>query len=286
MKLRERTAIVTGASRGLGKAIATRFIREGAHVLLAARDAETLQAAAEEVSVERVTAHQKLLWQTADISKPDDVQRLVEHSEASFGRLDILVANAAVLGPLGPVDEVPWDEWRQAVEIDLLGTVLCCRAALPIMKRQRSGKIVVLSGGGATRPQPGMSAYAVSKAAVVRFVETLAQEVQGSGIEVNAVAPGALNTRLLDQVIAAGPERVGGEAHAGAISQQAKGGTSLEHAAELVAFLASSESDGISGRLLSAVWDDWRDLPAQRDRLAGSDVYTLRRIVPEDRWGK
>lgn len=252
--------------------------------MLAARDAESLQAAADELSAERREPRQALLWQTADVSQPDDVRRLVERSEEAFGRLDILVANAAVLGPLGPLEQVPWEEWRQTVEIDLLGTVLCCRAVLPIMKRQRSGKIVVLSGGGATSPQPGMSAYAASKAAVVRFAETLALESRDSGIDVNAVAPGALNTRMLEQLISAGPERLGEQAYASAIRRHAEGGASLEDATALVTFLASPDSDGISGRLLSAVWDDWRNLPAKRSRLADSDVYTLRRILPEDRW--
>jgi 3-oxoacyl-[acyl-carrier protein] reductase len=208
---------------------------------------------------------------------------MVARAEAAFGRVDVLVANAAVLGPVGQVEVLPWEAWVRAIEINLLGTVLCCRAVLPIMRRQGSGKIVILSGGGATKPQPRMSAYAASKAAVVRFMETLAEELQGSGVEVNAVAPGALNTRFLDEQLAAGPELLGPRAHAQLLEQRASGGADLNTAAELVAFLSSSASDGISGRLISAVWDDWRGLPARRQQLAASDVYTLRRIVPEDR---
>jgi 3-oxoacyl-[acyl-carrier protein] reductase len=212
-----------------------------------------------------------------------DVERLFARVERLFERLDILVCNAGVYGPIGLLDEIDWSEWTTAVEINLHGTVFCCRAALPIMRRQGAGKIITLSGGGATQPLPRISAYAASKAAVVRFTETLAVELEGTGIEVNAVAPGALNTRLLDEVLDAGPQRVGQAFYGRAQQQKLAGGTPLEQGAELIAFLASSEADGISGRLLSAVWDDWRALPGHRERLAASDVYTLRRIVPSDR---
>jgi NAD(P)-dependent dehydrogenase (short-subunit alcohol dehydrogenase family) len=154
---------------------------------------------------------------------------------------------------------------------------------VPIMRRQGHGKIIALSGGGATQPLPHLSAYAAAKAGVVRFAETLAEELKGSGIDVNSVAPGALNTRLLDEVLVAGPERVGNSFYERALRQRQEGGTPLEKGAELIAFLASAESDGITGRLLSAVWDDWSALPDQRERLSQSDVYTLRRIVPADR---
>ena len=283
MKLCGRGAIITGASRGLGRAIAARLLREGASVVLAARDGEALRIAAEDLTAVAPEPEQRVVWQAADVSRPGDVQLLVKRAHDSLGRVDILVCNAAILGPLGAVQEVSWDDWVRTVEINLFGAVLCCRAVLPIMRRQGSGKIVLLSGGGATRPQPRMSAYAASKAAVVRFAETLAEEVGESGIEVNAVAPGALNTRFLEQVLAAGPERVGADLYQQSLRQKSDGGADPEVAAELVALLASSEGDGISGRLISAVWDEWRDLPAQRPRLAGSDVYTLRRIVPEDR---
>ena len=117
--------------------------------------------------------------------------------------------NAGVYGPKGPIEDVAWDEWEHAIRVNLLGSVLCCRALVPHFRANGYGKIIQLSGGGATSPLPRLSAYAASKAAVVRFAETLAEEVRGTGIDVNAIAPGALNTRLLDEVLEAGPERVG-----------------------------------------------------------------------------
>jgi NAD(P)-dependent dehydrogenase (short-subunit alcohol dehydrogenase family) len=142
---------------------------------------------------------------------------------------------------------------------------------------------VNLSGGGATAPLPFISAYAASKAAVVRLTETLAGELREHHVDVNAMAPGALNTKMLDEVLAAGPALVGESNYKKALKQKQDGGASLELAAGLCLFLASGASDGITGRLISAPWDSWKDLPAHREVLEKSDIYTLRRIVPGDR---
>jgi NAD(P)-dependent dehydrogenase (short-subunit alcohol dehydrogenase family) len=250
--------------------------------MLTARNADLLAEVASGLSP-NLAADQRIVWHAMDVSRPDDVACVFERTHGEFGGLDVLVCNAGVYGPLGPTESVDWLEWARAVEINLYGVVLACRAAVPLMKHAGGGKIVVLSGGGATKPLPRFSAYAASKAAVVRFAETLAEELLDSHIDVNAIAPGSLNTQLLDEVLAAGPERVGEDFYARSLRQKAEGGTALSIPAELVAFLASPASDGITGRLIAAVWDDWRRLPRQRERLAGSDVYTLRRILPEDR---
>jgi len=277
-----RVALITGASRGLGVAIAEHLAADGFHLVLTARSGEQLRAVAGALET-RMADGQRVVWHAVDVSRPDDVTRAFACAESTFGTVDVLVCNAGVYGPLGPSESVDWLEWAQAVEINLYGVVLACRAAVPIMRRAGHGKIIALSGGGATKALPRFSAYAASKAAVVRFVETLAEELAGTGIDVNAIAPGSLNTQLLDEVLDAGPERVGEDFYARSLRQKAEGGTSLSTPAELVAFLASAASDGITGRLIAAVWDDWRNLPRHREQLARSDVFTLRRIVPEDR---
>jgi len=205
-----------------------------------------------------------------------------------FPNLQILVNNAGVYGPMGPVEDVSWSEWTKALEINLLGSVQMCRALVPHFKKRHYGKIIQISGGGATNPLPNLSAYAASKAAVVRFAETLAEELRPFRIDVNAVAPGALNTRMLDEVLAAGPAAVGQAFYDRMKRQQAEGGTPLRKGATLCEFLASAQSDGITGKLLSAVWDPWDELASRKQDLDGTDVYTLRRIVPRDRgksWG-
>jgi NAD(P)-dependent dehydrogenase (short-subunit alcohol dehydrogenase family) len=282
-----RAAIVTGASHGLGQAIARAFVSAGARVAICGRDAATLSAARGEL--EALAGNPKLvLSEVADVAEEADVQRLVARALAEFGRVDILVNNAGVYGPLGAIEEIDWPAWVRAIEINLLGSVLLCRALLPHFKKNRYGKIIQLSGGGATNPLPRISAYAASKAAIVRFAESLAEEVREYAIDVNAIAPGALNTRLLDEVLEAGPERVGENFFQRSLKQKEAGGAGLDRGAELAVFLASGASDGITGKLISAVWDPWAKFPQHANDLQKTDIYTLRRIVPKDRglkWG-
>ena len=282
MILEGKRILITGASEGLGYAVAERCLVEGASVAICARSPERIERAGAAL---RASARegQRVVATVADVSNPQQVKALVANAARELGGLDGLVNNAGIYGPKGLIEEVDWGEWARAIEINLMGTVLPCREVLPIFRSRGSGKIVNLSGGGATAPLPRISAYAASKAAVVRFTETLAEELRGTGIDANSVAPGALNTRLLDEVLAAGPDKVGKSFYDRALKQKSDGGAPLEKGAALCAFLLSGESDGINGRLLSAVWDPWADLPARRAELAESDIYTLRRIVPKDR---
>jgi NAD(P)-dependent dehydrogenase (short-subunit alcohol dehydrogenase family) len=283
-----RAALVTGASQGLGLAIARAYVEAGASVMLCARDADLLDRARAELAALASPA-QVVLATPVDVSQRDQVERLVDATLTAFSRLEILVNNAGVYGPMGLTESVDWDCWVHAIEINLFGSILMCRALVPHFKANRYGKIVQLSGGGATNPLPRLTAYAASKAAIVRFAESLALEVKDHGIDVNSIAPGALNTRMLDEVLAAGPAAVGAAFFERMKRTADEGGTPLETGAALAVFLASAASDGITGKLLSAVWDPWADLPAHAADLDRTDVYTLRRIVPADRgfdWGR
>ena len=283
MDLTGRGAIITGANQGLGRSIAASFVQAGASVLLVARGAEKLREAQHELAGQAAQPDQRVHALPGDVSDPASCAEIVRQAQVLLPNLTVLVNNAGVYGPMGPIEEVGWDEWVEAIQINLFGTVLMCRAAIPIMRARGYGKIVNLSGGGATAPLPRISAYAASKAAVVRLTETFAEELRDAHIDINAIAPGALNTRLLDEVLAAGPAKVGQDFYDRALKQHDQGGAPLEKGAALAVFLASAASDGISGRLLSALWDDWAGLPDRREQLAKSDIYTLRRIVPEDR---
>ena len=285
MKLQDRNAIVTGGSQGLGRVIVETFVREGANVLFCARSGESLAKLESELKP-MAAKNQRILGQVCDVSATDDVAKLFRTAEQELGSLQILVNNAGIYGPKGPSDEVSWGEWCRCLEINLYGTFLPCRQAMVRFKKSRYGKIINLSGGGATNPLPNISAYAASKAAVVRLTETLAEELRAFGVDVNAVAPGALNTRLLDEVLQAGPDKVGADFHARAIQQSQEGGIPLELGAALCVYLASAESDGVTGKLLSAKWDPWASLHTRKVDLDSSDIYTLRRIVPEDRGKK
>jgi NAD(P)-dependent dehydrogenase (short-subunit alcohol dehydrogenase family) len=282
-----RNALITGASQGLGLAISQAYIKAGAGVLICARDGSALEKAHRQLA-EFASPGQAIYSQTADVSNSHDVNNLMAFMRRVFPSFHILVNNAGIYGPKGNIEDVDWQEWVRAIEINLYGSILLCRAVLPQFKAQKYGKIIQLSGGGATNPLPRISAYAASKAAIVRFAETLAEEVREYRIDVNSVAPGALNTRLLDEVLAAGPEKVGQSFYERSLEQKEQGGAPLEKGAGLALFLASSASDGITGKLLSAVWDPWEQLKKHQAELEKCDVYTLRRIVPRDRgfdWG-
>jgi len=279
-----RAAIITGASLGLGAEIAAQFAAAGAAMMLCARNAADL-----ETQRKRLTAaypHARIFTHRADISDAGQVDALFDATKGALGKLDVVVNNAGVYGPMGSIDVIDWDDWVQAIAINLMGTVYCSRKAVEAFKPNRYGKIINLSGGGATNPLPGISAYAASKAAVVRFTETLALEVKEFGIDVNAVAPGALATRLTDQLVAAGPDRVGAALHERMIKLQKEGGTPLNVGAALCVYLASGESDGLTGRLIAAQWDPWPFAGAIKSKIDASDIYTLRRIAPTESWDK
>lgn len=268
MILEGKGVLVTGGSQGIGEAVALACAEAGAAVCICARNPK---------------ANGKFISFAADVSIPEAAREAVEFAARELPNFTGLVNAAGINGPKGLLDTIDPAEWIATVQVNLFGTMLMTRAALPYFRERGYGKIVNFSGGGATSPRPRFSAYAASKAAVVSFTETLAHELDGTGIYVNAVAPGAVNTRMLDEVLAAGPEKVGQAAYESALKQQQTGGTPPEAAAELCVSLLSEETDGVTGRLISAVWDPWKSLGLYRDDLARSDVYTLRRIVPQDR---
>ena len=278
--------LITGASRGLGAAIARRYWSEGADLVLAARD----QAALDDVAASLpARVGQRAHAVAADLERTDAPATLIAEAIRLLGGVSVLVNNAAIQGPIGELCATDATGWERTFRVNLFAAVELCRHAVPVMSRDGHGRIINISGGGATGPRPHVSAYGAAKAVLVRFSETLAVEVDSLGITVNCVAPGAMASRMTDELVAAGPERSGAEECSRAAAVQARGADgAADRAAGLCAFLASSDSAGISGKLISAVWDPWETLASHRSDLQGSDVYTLRRVVPADRglaWG-
>jgi NAD(P)-dependent dehydrogenase (short-subunit alcohol dehydrogenase family) len=277
--LKDKVSLITGGSRGIGKAIAVAFAKEGSHLVLTSRT--EVEQAATKREIENLSSARVEIF-PADVSKPKEVQHLVVFTLAKFATIDILVNCAGIYGPIGLVPDIDSEKWIEAINMNLYGTFLCMKAVLPIMIKNRRGKIINFSGGGAVSPRPRFSAYSASKAAVVRLTETLAEEVREYNIDINAVAPGAVNTRLLDEVLEAG-EAAGKAELAKSIKQKQEGGTPPDKVAELAVFLASAASDGLSGRLISLLWDNWREIPQHLDSIMSSDIYTMRRIIPKER---
>ena len=268
MKLKQKTAIITGASRGIGATIARIFAEEGASLILCSRTGEVDNVAAQIRAVGCNAAAYRV-----DVSQEADVHRMVKDALSNFDSIDILVNNAGIYGPIGPLWKNDQASWRNTVAVNLFGTVNCITSVLPHMIERRKGKIINVAGGG-EGSFPRFSAYACSKSAVVRLTETLAEELIEYNIDINSIAPGPVNTRLVDEVLAAGVEA--GSFYEKALKQKLGGGVPADRAAELAVFLASDASDKITGRSLSAIWDDWRSIKA--GVLVGRALYQMRRI--------
>jgi short-subunit dehydrogenase len=278
-------AVITGATGGLGRTLAESFWHAGYSLHLVGRELGALHQLREGLSSR---LGQTCMVAHCDLSVPAAVCALGEALSQGDIRVDVLINNAAVQGPIGPAWINDIAGWEAAIQVNLVAPMAICRAVVPKMIAAGGGSIINLSGGGATGPRPNFSAYASAKAALVRFSETLAQEAKPHGVKVNCIAPGAMKTSMMDQVLAVGTALAGAREIDLATQVVADGGSSMARVAELALFLASSASEGITGKLISAVWDDWQRWPQHLSELETSDVYTLRRIVGRDRgftWG-
>ena len=274
MKLDGQVAVITGAGRGIGRAIALAYAREGAKLALAARSESELQDAVAAVSEHGTEA----IAVPTDVTSQDDTERLAERAVERFGRIDLLVNNAGISGPVGPLQGNDIDDWVSTITVNLTGTFLVCRAVVPVMLEQSSGKIINLSGAGATNAWSNMSAYCSSKAAVVRLTEVLAQELDGKGITVNALGPGSVHTSMWDRMTEQAEEAGADFIHQLGLRVTSGGGASIDECAELAVWLASGESGALTGRLISATTDDFRGLPPRIEEIMAGEAYTLRRV--------
>lgn len=279
-----RFALITGGSKGLGAHLVRRFWLEGNSLVVVARNYVDIHSVLDELPKRSGQSATPLVCDLADAAK---VAALIDAIKATIPHLDVLVNNAAIQGPIGPLCENDPLAWRQTLQVNLLAPVALCQGLIPRMKRPSGASIINLSGGGATGPRANFSAYAAAKAGLVRFSETIAEELKGAGIRVNCIAPGAMKTAMLKEVLA--KSDAAGSREASLASEVfEKGGASMDRVADLALFLASDASKGISGKLISAVWDNWKEWPKHLDELSQSDVYTLRRIAGRDRgfvWG-
>jgi NAD(P)-dependent dehydrogenase (short-subunit alcohol dehydrogenase family) len=273
-------AVVTGASRGLGRLCAHELGAHGADLLLVARDQMALSDVAAEIKMKFPKRSVATLG--CDLGDPE-APRYVREAAERLGSVDILVNNAAIQGPIGPTWEVQWQEFEEALRLDFLVPVALSRALIPCMKARGQGWIINISGGGASSPRPMFAAYAAAKAALVRFTETLAIETAAYRIRVNAVAPGAFASGITKVVRLSSKSAGRAEATMAQKLLDLDDTANAEKAARLVAYLTLGEGRNVTGKLISAVWDRWEALHSYPEVPAHKDVFTLRRILPEER---
>jgi NAD(P)-dependent dehydrogenase (short-subunit alcohol dehydrogenase family) len=262
--------LVTGGGRGIGKRLAIGFARAGARVGLLARSKAELDVAHLEIEHNGGNA----LRLRADVCDLEQIAAAVDRMRVHFGPVQVLVCSAGLQGPIGPFIDTPPKAWADAITTNLLGVANSCRAVLPQMIGRRSGKILVLSGRGAANARPNFSAYAASKAAAVRLVETLAEEVRDNNVQINCMVPGAAYTNMTDEILRAG-DLAGWKEAEEAHGVRMTGGIAADLQIQLALFLASEQSNHISGRLIH-VSDDWKKL---KHANIEPDIYMLRRLT-------
>ena len=273
MRLDDKVALITGAGRGIGRAIALAYANEGARLALAARTLDQLEDTA---AAARARGAATLVVE-ADVTRQASVESMVAQVLARFGRIDILVNNAGIVGPIGALEDNEVAAWLQTIQVNLVGTYLCCRSVIPAMTGAGGGRIINLSGSGSVSAPYHMSAYGSSKAAIIRLTEILSLELADKNIQVNALGPGSIHTGMWDE-ITDGAQAVGDtELYEFGLQVTGGGGASIERAAELAVWLASDAANGLSGRLIHAVMDDFPSLTPQIPAIMGSDRFTLRR---------
>ena len=260
---------MTGGGRGIGKRLAIGFAHAGARIGLLARSKAELDLTQMEIDHNGGNS----LRLRADVTDAEQMLAAVDRMRVHFGGVDVLVCAAGVQGPIGPFVTTPPKQWSETIATNLIGVTNCCRAVLPVMMDHRSGKIIVLSGRGVSSARQNFSAYAASKAAVARFVETIAAEVLDYNIQVNCMSPGGAYTNMTDEILRAG-ERAGVEEFENAQHVRITGGVTPEKQIQLALFLASEQSNHITGRVLH-VNDDWKRF--KHDNI-DAELYTLRRL--------
>ena len=273
--LANKSFIITGGSLGIGLAISKKCASEGARVIIAARNQNDLEKALTELK--KISSSDHMIY-SLDVSSFEKIKEFSQWCVSSGIDIDGIVNCAGVYGPIGKTTEVNMEKFTEAIQINFLGTVYMCNVFAPLLKSKGRKKIVNFSGGGAATPFANYSAYATSKIAIVRFTENLAIELSEDEFDVNCVAPGFVITRLHDQTLAEGPNYSGVSFYESTKKQVETGGVPPEKAANLTAFLLSEQSDGISGKFISAPWDPWQSDDFQTLLKSDKDFATLRRI--------
>jgi NAD(P)-dependent dehydrogenase (short-subunit alcohol dehydrogenase family) len=301
-------ALITGASRGLGAVLAERFSREGYGLTLVSRDLDALNRVANDLNftnakhlddrdLKRASLAGEFDLNTQSAFSPIECTSIdlsdPVRSEAAIlalrqPKFNVVIMNAAIQGPIGPLWENDPDAWEQCIKTNFITPARILSGLIRNDRICEGGSIICISGGGASAGRPYFSAYASAKTALVRLVETLASELKPRRIRCNAIAPGAMKTRMIESIIQSGAHQAGQGEYAAAQNVLSKGDDPMSAAAELALFLSASASEPITGRLISAVWDKWEHWVENHSTIERNGLYTLRRLTARDKnfgWG-
>ena len=274
----EQVALITGGGRGLGRAFAEALAHAGATVAIVARSEDQLRDVAQAIE----QASGRALVFAADVTNRRAIEQVVAEIEQQVGHIDLLVNTAGIFRALGQIAEVDPDDWWREVEINVRGTFLCTRAALPGMVARGRGRIINIASAAGLRALPTTSAYCLSKTAVIRFSESIAVEYGDRGVRAFAMHPGTVRTPMTNYIVES--DEIGQRAPwvQQWFQQLYRDGadTPIERSVELLMFLASGQADALSGRFVD-VDDDLDVLVHQADAIQRDDLFTLRLHTPQ-----
>jgi fengycin family lipopeptide synthetase B len=244
MKLENKSILITGGGRGLGRSIALAAARGGASVTILSRTVGELKAVEDQIHDEGGHCHSIV----ADVSDPQQVHHAVNQTVAHYKTIDVLVNNAAVIGPVRFLEDTDTDAWEKTLGINLNGAFYFCREVVPAMLDKGGGKIINISSGLGRMHFPRFSAYSVSKAGIIQLTRSLSSELKDGNIQVNAVDPGVMDTTMHEEIRAQGPSVLGEGVYQNFLAYKEQGNLKdPDKIARLVVYLASEKSGHLSG---------------------------------------
>ena len=270
-----KTVIVTGGTQGIGLEISKHLANINCKIILISRSKDDLEKVCKELDeINKLTN----FYFVADVSNRKDLSSLENFLSSHQLMIDALINCAGVYGPIGNTLDIDLEEFQKAFNINFFGTLYMIKATKNLFKKAIKKKVINFSGGGAASPFPYYSAYATSKAAIVRLTENLSIELKNDSFDINCIAPGFVVTRLHQDTIKAGPEKMGKEFYENTKKMIENGGVAPSYSCDLVSFLLSDHSDGITGKFISANWDKWNDKEYLKEIRQNNNFATLRRI--------
>lgn len=282
----KKIIMITGASRGLGKFLSEYFIDIGHDLILVSSNIEKLKRNIKDINL---ASTQKLHIVSANFLEKEFEKKMFSSIEKFSKNIDVLINNAATQSPIGPFVDTDFEEWEKNFKVNFVSTALVIKKTIPFMNNKSGGSIINISGGGSTSPRPNLSAYACSKTALVRLTETLSYELaqKNLNININAISPGAMPTTMMKELLDF-PDEIVGKHEKDLAKQTLSSSSEMDSVGKLCDFLISSSARNITGKLISAKWDNWIKWPKNSEKLDKGDLYTLRRITSRDRgfdWG-
>jgi len=276
----KKTVLITGATGVIGANIAKHFYDSGYRLILSGRQTEKLNELKNNFGDD-------VLICPADVADIESVKNLFSLIEREIGSLDVVISAAGIYGEIGRLEQVDMEKWEDAFRVNVFGSMYVAKFAIPLLKKSNNASIILFAGGG-EGPLPNFSSYASSKGAILRFAETLAEEVKEYGIKVNAIYPGLVNSGFVKNIIDTGPQRAGRESYEQALRQVdgEEKTVTPDRAAQLCIFLASKKAKGITGKLFAARWDQLDNIEKHKEDIMNTDIYSSRRIKPYDRGRK